>query len=395
MKVLLHKIWENKVFQALLLFLLTCTALVSVSQGCRNAATYSQDFQWDAAKALLLKINPYQESLEPTGALNQGALKPFYDYFEGIGAPQKMEANQFPSLLMLLWPFALLPSAYAKFAWVLTNLFCTTGIIVLLRKTFLKNLDLFSFHVVILLMLSGTPYRNQMGVGQHTLFSFFFFLLAVWFFENTKRGGIPGTLALVISFFKYTLTVPLSLYFIYKRRWKELLAAVVVHVAMTGFSAYWLQESFFNMILQPLAVSSALKSEGGFDFGALFQGSPVAFVLAAIVLLLLLLAVLKTPAGNEAIVISVLTLWSLILTYHRTYDFFVMILVAVIFYEQEERDLTWLKAGYAVVIFTVFFVLRIFNESLPSRIVAGIFYYALTLAVTLLFYRKLNLRKKQ
>ena len=239
--------------------------------------------------------------------------------------------------------------------------------------------DVFVF--LMLLMLAGTPYRNQLGVGQHTLFAFFFFLLAVYFSEKEK-GELKVVLSLVVCYFKYTLTVPLALYFVYKRRFRELAASVLVHVGLTFAAAWWLDATFIDMLLEPLKVSSALASEGGLDFGALLSGSSFSFVLAGIVMLLLFCMMLLVGQGNDGLIIGLLTLWSLIVTYHRTYDFFVLVLVAALFYEKERTQ--FVKAAYAAVLLAVFFGLRIFSESAGSKICVGTIYYMFTIGMTAL-----------
>ena len=76
---------------------------------------------------------------------------------------------------------------------------------------------------MILFMISGTPYRNQLGVGQHTLFSFMFFLIAVYACQKNEERKDPKkfklsiAVPLAVSYFKYTLTAPLALYFLYKK----------------------------------------------------------------------------------------------------------------------------------------------------------------------------------
>ncbi len=352
-------------------------AAVSIVQGCRNAVLYSQDFQWDAAKALVLRINPYTESLHPTGALESlGAT----EYFK------QMEANQFPSLLLLLLPYTFLAPMTARMVWLGSNLVLTALVIVLLRKTFMKEMDVRWFGVLMLFMIAGTPWRNQIGVGQHTIFSFFFFLLAVWLSES-KRPVLSG-LSLTVCYFKYTLTVPLVVYFVYKKRWKELLLSIGIHIVLTIASAFWLGESFLNMIIQPLQVSSALSGEGSIDLSALLQGSPYALVLTAAVMILLLVIALRMPEGQDKLLMAIVLLWSLIITYHRTYDYFVMVLpfcyymTDVIEWKSLFKKEKWELLVYAGLVFAVFFVLRIFSESMPSLIVIGTYYYIVTIWMT-------------
>lgn len=390
-------LWKNKGVRIAIVVVLSIMALVSVVQGSRNAVKFSQDFQWDAAKAFSMKIDPYDESLNPSGALNLGSLKDFYDRFESINAPQKMEANQFPSLLILLLPYAFMTPDAARIAWLISNLIFTAGVIVLLRATFLKSIPDYEFSVLMLLMLSGTPFRNQIGVGQHTLFSLCFFLLAVWFLDK-KWGSIPSALALTVSYFKYTLTAPLALYFIYKRKWKEFTASVLIHVALTEVAALWLNESFTDMLIKPLKVSSALASEGGLDFGALFKGSPIAFALAGLVMIALFVSALKLPDKQDGLFIGILVLWSLIITYHRTYDFFAMTVAASAIGTKEWNERTLSDkirlAGFVLITILVFYELRVFDEALPARIVTGILYYAYTIFITVSAFMLIRNKKE-
>lgn len=377
-----------KYIKIVIIAVLSLMAAVSVYKGCENAALTSQDFQWDAAKALSLKINPYDESINPTGALNTGELGVFYERFESIGAPQKMEANQFPSLLILLIPYTLFSPEAARFAWIISNLIFTGLIIWLLRQTFLENMDRFVYICLSLLMLAGTPYRNQLGVGQHTLFAFAFFMLAV--FCDKKGWFIGTTISLFISYFKYTLTAPLVLYFVYKKKYKEIVVSILGHVILTIVSAFWLGDSVINMITKPLKVASVLSSEGGLDLGALLGGSSLAFALAGIIAIVLFVFTLKAPLGCENVVFAASLLWSLILTYHRTYDFFVLICVACLFETSqnlaviEDKYKSIYLGGFLISLFSVFFVLRLFSENAVSKIAVGTVYYIFTLAVTLL-----------
>ena len=398
------RLWDRKAVRYVLIALLAAMALVSLIQGIRNAADTSQDFQWDAAKALSMGLDPYELSLRPQEALDQGPLNDFYRLFTDKGLKQVMEANQFPSLLMLLMPYTLLPPLTARYAWIVSNLIFTAGIIFLLRRTFLKDADRDLYMVFMLLMLAGTPYRNQLGVGQHTLFSFFFFLLGVWTEQSYEKGedgkyrGGPGKtpaliLCLFICYFKYTLTVPLCLYFVYKKRYFEIAVSAGMHVLLTAVSALWLKESFMDMIIKPLKVSSALAAEGGLDLGALLKGSPIAYVLALAIMILLLILALKLPEGMDGELISVLVLWSLIITYHRTYDFFVMVTVLA-FFLAEEKSIGF-KAGFAVTLLAVFFGLRIFSESTASKAVTGLIYYILTVAVTWFLINSMLKQKKK
>ena len=178
MKGRIGRLTADRRFWTALYVLMALLAVVSVYEGICNALEMSQDFQYDAACALINGYDPYDLSLDfsKDRIPDIEGLKQFYGYFEGMGTPQKMEANQFPSLLYILTPYALMPYIPARILWLITNLLCTGVIIGLLRNTFMSRVDERLYPVFMMLMLAGTPWRNQLGVGQHTLFSFFFFL---------------------------------------------------------------------------------------------------------------------------------------------------------------------------------------------------------------------------
>ena len=391
LKMQLLRRWkDNRIIRIAVLVFLALAAAVSIWQGARNAVEFSQDFQWDAAKALAEGIDPYELSHDSnvSNAL-PAELAEFYRMFTDRGLKQEMEANQFPSLLMLLFPMTLFDPFLAKVIWLVLNLLFSAGIIILLRKTFFENADICEYSVVALLMLAGTPYRNQLGVGQHTLFAFFFFMLAVYLDKTDKNSGFVRSIlisfCLFVSYFKYTLTGVLALYFLYRKRYKELAVSVAAHVILTEVFALRLGKSFWYMIKAPLEVASNLASEGGIDLGV-FIKSPFCYIPAFIIAVLLVIISVKIPEKNECLLFSTLVLWSLILTYHRTYDFFVLSAVSAVFCTKDgtakEESTPAMFTVYAILLAAAYFGLRVFNENTGSKIVVGIIYYSFTVALT-------------
>ncbi|SKB76876.1 Protein of unknown function [Lachnospiraceae bacterium] len=400
---------KKKVICIAIYAFLALMTVLSVVQGVRNALHFSQDFQWDAAKALAMKIDPYTESLSPTGALERDGIREFYEAFEAIDAPQKMEANQFPSLLFELFPLTVLPYGTAKVLWLIMNLLWTVLIILLLRKTFLKNTDTDLFRMLSLLMVAGTPWRNQIGVGQHTLFSFAFFLLAVWISEKDgKESGavniILSGICLSVSYFKYTLTAPIALYFIYKRKWKEFIISVIPHIVGTFMASVWLHEPFMDMIIKPLKVSAALTGEGSIDVGALTGGASWSVLITLALMIILLGAVFAVPEGMDGEVFSLLLLVSLVMTYHRSYDYFVLNAAAAgvlalrkLASEGIEKALSdRLVLLYGVVLFWFGFGMRVLSENDKALMIASVLYYGyLVIYLAVFIYRMVEIRRER
>ncbi len=375
----------NKSIKTILYLILIILAALSVFQGSRNALHYSQDFQYDAALSLRSGINPYTESLEPTGILEKGSTAEFYRVFREAGTPQKMEANQFPSLLMLLIPVTFLPYPAARILWLILNLFFTGLIILLLRRTFFRETDRDIFNLLMLLMIAGTPWRNQIGVGQHSLFSFCFFLLAEWLAERDRK--ILSGLALSVSYFKYTLTAPLAVYFLYKKRYREFFISLIPHVIGTCIGARMLKASFIDMIREPLKVASALTGEGSIDIGALTGGASWSIGLTAVIMLILVAAAFRLPKDKDKQFFSILILMSLVMTYHRIYDFFMLIPAAAGTYFADKGIISHklILVLYFIAVTYFFFIQRLIGEGNTAMTIAAVIYYAYLVLYILFF----------
>lgn len=323
----------SRFFINFLIILMFFFAVVSVIQGVRNAIGSvhgSFDFQYDSAILFRERINPYDESLNPTGIAQNMGLFEYYD---------KVEANQFPSLLAILLPYTFLPPHMANIAWALTNLLMTSVIIALSRKLFFIESDKQVFILLVLCLLSGTGWRNNIGNGQHTIFAFAFFLISLWLSE-CKRPILSG-ITLAVSYLKYTLTIPLALYFIFKKKYKELVISVAIHVVATPLCALWLNDSVVNMIRKPLEVSGALSSSGYIDFSSVINMAPgMSMALAVLMCGFMFVLALIGSRRNGSIYYSILSYISLIVIYHRLYDFFILFIPVGLFLGlwQKESD---------------------------------------------------------
>ncbi|MCR5746442.1 MAG: glycosyltransferase 87 family protein [Lachnospiraceae bacterium] len=419
MRDLIKKFTNDKRFWAVLYVLTALLSLISVYEGIHNALLTSQDFQYDATCALIHGYDPYDLSLDfkKEAVPDIAGLNEFYAYFESQGTPQKMEANQFPSLLYILTPYALLPYAPARILWLITNLLCTAVIIGLLKISFMRKVDDRLYPVFMMVMLAGTPWRNQLGVGQHTIFAVAFFLLAVFVaFEgdttvieyagrntavdegaaekpkNKTLRMILSGLLLSLSYLKYTVTAPMAFYFIYKRKWKEFVISLVPHIILTGVAAKVLNESFINMLIKPFKVASALTGEGSIDIGVLTGGASWTVVITGIIMLFVIAMAILLPEGNDELFISTAVLLSLIMTYHRGYDFFIMIIVFGFF------ATGYMKVAEIIFLITtvaIFFVNRIFNDNAISLTVSGALYYACVIAFVVIAAERMFRREQR
>lgn len=370
----MKKMMEHKKLFNWIIVVLFCYGIVSVVMGVYRGMTGSMDFQWDSTKVLAMRINPYLESMEPSGVLES------YEFGKYYGA---LEANQFPSLLWLLFPFTLFTPQTANILWAFFNLVCGAVFLYCIRKTFLEELTKEEFLFTTAIFLSGTPLRNCLAMGQHTLFSMAFFMLSILLARKGKRTA--AGLLLSISYFKYVLVVPIALYYVYKRWFKELIISVIPHIVLTFFSAWWLQESFFDMLIQPLKVSAKLADEGAIDLGRWIGNGTFSMALAVVLGMALAILVLFIPKGYDKEVIATLVLVSLILMYHRFYDFFILVVpMAILWFEKKSTVAEKFCIGASVLIAYYVFSVFIHIWGLEGiqyealSVVLAVFYYILT-----------------
>lgn len=358
----MHTLNKKNILLQLLATIMVFAATISIFFGCKNAVNYpagSFDFQYDSAKVFSMGIDPYEETLQPSGLQETLNLRKYY----GI-----LQANQFPSMIMLLLPFTVFRPIVANWVWMICNVLFSVGIVILVKKLVfdecytsfcqasnfcMQEEGPIWYTILISLFFMGLPWRNNIGNGQHTIMAFFFFLLAIYFSER-KKEHVAGV-ALAISFFKYTLTAPLAIYFLYKKKYKVLAVSIGIHVALTIVAAGWLKSSIWEMIVKPLQIASRFSSSGFLDIGAIVRFENVGMIISLVVMLALIIYVISGRyRGTDCELLSALILFSLVITYHRLYDYFVLVIPMVVYTFRNDRTirciLIWIITLYCFVI---------------------------------------------
>ena len=161
------------------------------------------------------------------------------------------------------------------------------------------------------------------------------------------------------------------------------------------------------MIPEPLQVSSALAGEGSIDIGAILGGTGLSGIFTLIIGVISVFSAIMIgrdraessrnnlngkrgsyfaaipddhDRGSE--LLGFLILISLIMVYHRTYDYFALSLavpgVITIAGRLSEKGKRIFLMSFALLIGYTFFGLRIFHESKPSLVALGVLYYGFT-----------------
>ena len=332
-------------------------AALSVAVGVKNGFC-ENDFQWDPAKLLAMGDNPYIYSLEYKPVPYEGFMQPY------------IAANQVPSCLLLLWPFTLLPQLLANQVWDVCNLLFTAIFLIYLYKCFFEgtsNADKFIW--VALVFLSGSPLRMLIGVGQHLMFSLAFFMPA-YYYATKSRWGTSGVL-LALSAFKYTTIAPLAFIFVFRRWWRPIILAALLHLVATIGCGFHLHESPVLLVIQSLQVGAGLTASGACDIASLARELGFAsvavwakygYLLFGALLLLLSFA----RRRDDLLVLSLLAVISNVMFYHRAYDYVSLVFplaYALAGTKRETRSFAFFKWILILVIAWTFYGIRIMVQA--------------------------------
>jgi hypothetical protein len=311
--------FESEKFQSLCKFCrFTLYSVITIAlAGCICIAVKNGfrliDFQWKPIKIMMMGENPYLYTLNRIPFMG-GAV----------------DANQVPSCLLLLAPFAYLSYQTATIVWAYLNLVFTIVFCWFFFKSFWQeNLKKSLFVLVTFMMLLGTPWRVLVGNGQHLIFSLTFFM-ASYYYAKQERHIVSGFM-LALSAFKYTTIAPMAFIFIVARWWKPILIAALFHVVATIGCAFYLNESPITLITQSLQVGGLLLGQGDADLiSLLYQMGITDVAWMSIVnygFFLFLLSCLLFVGKKEdhLLKIAIFATISSAMFYHRVYDFVVLI----------------------------------------------------------------------
>lgn len=262
--------------------------------------------------------------------------------------------EEYPSMIFCLLPIAIFPDIQAaKIGWLCMNFIFMAIIIACFRKTFLKELNLYLFIIVSLLFISSVPVIITYKNGQNLLFAYAFFMMSYSMNremndETTRKLGIAvlAGILLGISFFKYSTIFFLLPLFIYLRRYTEIIVSILMHLILTIFSVFWLEMPLKEIILLPIASSIETNAGRGFidlmticnsDLLSIFPGgghivdvlNSCGNIVYYTLLLLGMTCILYISIfGKNCDIKTVYSLFcslSVVLIYHRLYDYFVLI----------------------------------------------------------------------
>lgn len=367
---------------------LTTLAAISLLVGSYYATVgqlASFDFHWSSTRVIIYQQNPYTLA-EPSNATISKILG---TRTENI----KTGAINLPSSLTLLLPYAALKWDYAKIAWLISN-FLFTGICLLSTFKLAPGLSSTQKWLITLLVVASTPFRVNIGNGQHALFVIAFALLAIIL---ASRHPISSGIAMGVALFKYHLIGPLLIVLAIQKTYKPFGIALIMHIFLLIGVSYWINENPVKLVITSLSFAKNLSNAGWIDLAGVTQ-LPLMLIygLCTIIGLLLTYKVwitrLKTTTLDGLAMISVL---SLLAVYHRIYDFvLLMIPLAWIIQDyQKTKTLTPTQLITGGWILAIWFGEKLIEYALPvagepyRHLVAAWGWISLTLLALYIFKR--------
>ena len=322
------------------IFLCGLVASIWVGEAFGVALSDSHDNDWGAAHALLQGLDPYKLYLDCADCAKPHFFPPVAPMYPASG-------------LILLWPLAMLPWPVARVAWAILNLLFGAGLILSLFRLFLPRGGWRSLLLASIALFAGAPFLTNLKIGQHAVFALGWFAAALW---AERQGNRTLTaIFLAASWFKYTLTFPLSLLFLVRSRRAPLLGAVAIHVILTVFAAAWTGTNPLDLLLGPLRVVHVLNRAGHLDvFGLAMRLGltskllplAVAYTLSAAVLV----AALRSRTKNDLPLLCLFSLFAYSVVYHLAYD--LVILVIPLFYVMSRMH-EWGRLGVPERVWTI------------------------------------------
>jgi hypothetical protein len=298
-----------------------------------------------------------------------------------------------PAMLLALTPFSFFSWWTAKWAFLILNilLMVATGWLAIRHVPFGGvKLPRIQELLIFLIYFDFSATRIAIENGQTTLLVFLLMMIALIF---SKRAWYIAGLALGLALSKYSLSLPIFLFFLYQRNFKALVLAVTVQLAgIAGMAALSggtpvtiVKENimlFFRLFDQPgVHLSRWFEFISDNHFMTLIPS----LLMTALIFIPMFLWLQRAPRGTveqEEIrdfhVLTILFIWTLLVAYHRMYDTLILIFFVILIFKGLARPGIWElsnRGRNALLAFMAVFIPLILI--LPARIVDLLlpFYY--------------------
>jgi hypothetical protein len=359
--------------------------------------TGSTDFHqfWYAGHFILQHRDPYEAYF--------AGEKPYLPihYIDGVTVTQYPVAqpdlviipSNTPTMLLLLSPLAHFSWLTAKWSVMILNLILMLLTAWLaLRKIPFGGIKLPRLQelLIFLIYFDFSATRIAVENGQTTMLVFLLMLVALIF--SGSAWYISG-LALGIALSKYSLSLPVFVFFLYKKNFKVLVLAIMVQLAGVIGVAAISGGTLLKVIEENIKLLFELFDQPGVHLSRWFEFISTnhfvsiipSLLMTAIVFIPALLWLRRTPPQTreqaeirDFHVLTILFIWTILVAYHRLYDTVILIFFLILVFKGLAQPNVWelsSRVRKALIAFIAILIPLILI--LPARIVDLLlpFYY--------------------
>jgi len=356
---------KSKPFLLFLKSALALASLVSLVVASRSAVRDFGDFRYNSAHVGSIDFNAFLVSARYLwNGIN------IYD--PAIYQKYKLDMPYLPNSFVFFFPFLPLSLSLGRWIWLALNLLFTVLIAREISDSFLERKHLF---LLTTLLICSAPWGNMIHFGHCTLWSFYFFLLALrWDREN--RPLLSG-LAIALCLLKYALTGPMLLYFlVYRRSWKNVAVAAGIHGIVFGVFCLYLKLSPWDLFMGPLRLAKDINasSYGYLDlymfwFRIMGRPMPYLYLLSALLVAGAWVWVLyqqnKQSRKDDLGMLALTAMAVLTILYHNFYDYVGVLFPLAWFLEKFPSQRRWAVLAIGLPLFWVFYVSQHYFEFFP------------------------------
>ena len=295
-----------------------------------------------------------------------------------------------PTMILLLAPFSYFSWDLANHMFLVINLIlmAVTGWIVI-RSIPFTGVKLPSVHQLLLFLvyfdLSAT--RIAIENGQTTLLVFLFMLLAILY--GKKSWQISG-LALGMALSKYSLALPVFVFFLYKKNFKLLLLAILIQVLGVMVLAAITRTAPLTIAMENIRLFVEILSQSGVHMNIAslltkWTANPLLAQIPVIILTLLVFVLYflwqrerkpESAATDDVMDFHLLTIlftWTILAGYHRIYDTLILIFFIVLVFKGLAYPNLWKLNYYEKMLLIAFMGTVPLIMILPARIIDQIY----------------------
>lgn len=307
---------------------------------------------------------------------------PYQAYFSGASLPTRQPGLEIipsnsPLMLLTLTLLSPLPWMAAKLTWLVVNLILCVVCFWLTEKCLpLTSLDRSSRILLFLVFFDLSPTRIAIENGQTTLLVMALMLAALLFVD---RSWFFSGLLLGLALSKYSVSLPVALLFLFNRNYRALITATVFQIFGFVSLAFISRNPVDIVFIEYYHLFISLMNQPGIHLADLIPGTQFDLLIPGLMTLALLAVFyflrLLDETRNRIIspvlnfhILTILTLWALVIAYHRLYDALLVLFPVILVYQSLTVDIWGLLQGKRMMLVCVIGV-GLALLTIPARVV--------------------------